>query len=240
MEQVDCIKEEPSSFSDYPEPKKHLSKVKEIKNEIHEEEQMRLRLLMCYDALIQRNTTPFYGPDDNTDDQERCPILTRSCNSRQELICEAERVYLESSRRIKAICGSTYPAPCIIRLGGEIASSEFYRLCPKGKGGFRSDRSFWLPDTELADLDSTLCMVVNKLAQLSQDHVRCWWDDHKLFFVLFTPPLMNLDEISLQKKEEDLETTSDVCDESLEDNPWVGVHLTKKGDVTSVLNPESD
>ena len=115
--------------------------------------------------------------------RSRCPVLTQFFHSRDALVDAAIRHYQQTSRRSKRICGPKYQSPCVIRFGGEVACAELQRLGLSKP--FDSGSPFWLEDEDLANLDSTLCIVANKLAAVSEHTVRCWWDNERDMFVLF-------------------------------------------------------
>lgn len=157
-------------------------------------DKLRQRLLLTYKILkkkaalyqeehkteIETTTTQEDGKEA---DRNSCPLLTRHVKSMQDLVEQAVAVYRSSCSRTSRLCGDKYSCPCVMLLGGEVACAEISRLHSRCYN-FDKD-SAWLQDQDLSDLDSTLCMVVNKLAAVSQREVHCWWNAPDFLFVVF-------------------------------------------------------
>ncbi len=110
---------------------------------------------------------------------QECLWLPKKLSSPKLVIERAMKYYKSFSERNHSLCGPKLckEIPCIIQIGGVLACAEFKRLSlnPKFSG--------WIDN--LASLDSTLCVIVNRLVCESDSLVRCWWSSENQCFVLF-------------------------------------------------------
>lgn len=137
-----------------------------MQNETKAEYRLHQRLLLMYQVLKGL-------PGSNL-------LLTQrqDVKSREDLVKRAEKVYQTACKSNERLCGDKYSCPCIMQLGGEVACAELSRLHT------RFDE--WLRDRDLADPDSTLCLVAHKLTSISGRRVHCIWDSMDSVFVLFS------------------------------------------------------
>ncbi len=113
--------------------------------------------------------------------------------SRKTIFKEAMAFYKSTCQRSYAVCGTVYKVPCVIQIVGVLACAEFQRL------SLNPEVSSWIYN--LSDLDSTLCLLVNTLAQESGCVVRCWWNAADQCFVLFCP-ITTISATGVQMNEE--------------------------------------
>lgn len=130
----------------------------------------------------------FYGVMKNN---ETTDLYKKSANvcirggTRDDLLCSITEEYAESHKKNVDMCGRTYAPPSVVLIGGEVALAEMVRL---GTSRFQRGvdaRSFWLENEELTDLDSTLCLIINKLSEISGEQVHCYWNVKEYAFVIF-------------------------------------------------------